>query len=80
MSATVTRLKTTTQNLSNKVYAIGGKHIAGQHSLSLGEIVALAIAGVMVFMPAVWKQMPLVGKYGSVTIAFVILIVAMVLT
>ena len=79
MSAVI-KAKAIVQNASNKIYAIGGKHIAGQHSLSIGEIVALVIAGAMVFMPALWKSMPLIGKYGSVTIAFVILVIAMILT
>lgn len=76
----IQKVKATTQNLSNKIYSIGGKHIAGQHSLSLGEIVALAIAGIMIFAPKTWASIPVIGKYGSVTIAFVVLIAAMVLT
>jgi hypothetical protein len=76
----IARVKQATQTASNKIYNIAGRHIAGQHSLSLGEIVALVVAGLMVFFPATWKSMPVIGKYGSITIAFAILIVAMILT
>jgi hypothetical protein len=38
-------VKATVQNASNKLfYGVAGKHVAGQHSLAMGEIAAIGIA------------------------------------
>jgi len=75
----MSQIKATVQNASNKLYTVGGKHIAGQHSLTTGEAICVVIAGIMIFAPTLFKKIPLVGKYASVTAAFIILILALVI-
>lgn len=73
------QLKATVQGVSNKVYAMGGKHLAGQHSLTGGEAVCAVIAGLMIFAPSIWQKMPVIGKYSSATIAFLVMLFAFIM-
>jgi hypothetical protein len=68
-------VKARVQGVSNKLYNAGKRHVAGQHSLTFGEAICVVIAGVMVFMPDIWKKIPVVGKYGSHTAAFVVMLI-----
>jgi len=62
-----------------KIYAAGNGHLAGKHSLTMGEAVCFAIAAAMVMVPSVWSKVPLLGKFGSPMIALVILFIAFVI-
>ncbi len=73
------QVKSQVQTLSNRLFTLGGTHRAGQHSLTDGEIVCAAIAGIMIFAPSMWAKMPLVGKYGSAMIAFAIMVIAFII-
>jgi len=75
----VASVKSQVQTMSNKLYGIGGKHIAGQHSLTTGELICFAIAVVMTMFPTIWGKVPIIGKYGSVAIALAVLFIAFVI-
>lgn len=65
--------------IAAKANAVGSRHIAGQHSLTLGEAICFAIAALMLLAPQVWSKMPLVGRFSSNAIALAILFVAFVI-
>lgn len=67
------------KQVTNRVYQLGNKHLAGQHSLTMGELVCFGIAAVMVFLPDMWKKIPVVGKYGSAMFALGVLLFALVM-
>jgi len=45
----ISSVKSAVQGASNKFYELGGKHIAGQHSFTSGELVVLGIMAVAIF-------------------------------
>lgn len=78
MTQQVQAVKTQVQGIGNKLYALGGKHMAGQHSLTGGEAVCAVIAAIMIFAPQLWSKIPFAGKFGSSMIAFAILVLALI--
>lgn len=67
------------KQVTARIYQMGNKHIAGQHSLTTGELLCFAVAAVMVFAPQLWAKMPLIGKWGSPTAALIIMLIALVI-
>lgn len=68
--------KAKVQAVSNKLfYGTAGKHIAGQHSLTMGELACFIIAAVMML----WgSKIPVIGKFCNVYTGLVVIFIAFV--
>jgi hypothetical protein len=58
---------------------MGNRHVAGQHSLTNGEILCVGIAAVALFVPALWGKIPVAGKLTGATAAFIFMLIALIL-